>query len=365
MNCNPNASQKSFRHVLSAAIFVVVLGVGVRFALTSFGHNFDFESYTIVATVTAQGGNVYHETDRYNYGPAWFNVLHGLQVLADRTGNPHNFRYFIVGLLTLVDLAIAWLIARRFSLLLGAVFFLNPISMFITGYHNQFDNFALLIGLIGVLWYEKHAAKEHLRAFIIFTCLLGLSLILKHVLLFFPIWIALRERGALRRFLALAVPYGLFLLSFLPYVKGGAAGIQQNVFLYASAANAPLLNAFTFGHRVSNDVGVAIFIVALVGVGVLARRLPLPYAFALYGAALVAFSSSIVIQYFAIPMLFLILFPSIWSVSAITIATAVLLTHFDGLYLAGRLHSSNLALVARNGVYAYAVCLALALATAI
>jgi hypothetical protein len=54
---------------------VIVIGLAARFFFTTFGHNYDLDSDTIVAEIVDQGGNVYADTPRYNYAPVWFNVL--------------------------------------------------------------------------------------------------------------------------------------------------------------------------------------------------------------------------------------------------------------------------------------------------
>ena len=61
---------------------VLVAGTIARFWAGTLGHNFDFDSYRVVADLMAQGKNVYASTDRYNYGPVWFTVIHALDVLA-------------------------------------------------------------------------------------------------------------------------------------------------------------------------------------------------------------------------------------------------------------------------------------------
>ena len=52
-------------------LVVVVLGVALRLWMATLGHNWDLASYQTVAQIVDAGGNVYAETERYNYGPLW------------------------------------------------------------------------------------------------------------------------------------------------------------------------------------------------------------------------------------------------------------------------------------------------------
>ncbi len=53
----------------------LALRLGLLFA---FPGNTDSKSYRIVAEIAARGGDIYSETRRYNYSPAWGQVLRGL-----------------------------------------------------------------------------------------------------------------------------------------------------------------------------------------------------------------------------------------------------------------------------------------------
>ncbi len=56
-------------------VFIIVIGTLIRLAIAQRGYNFDIASYRIVADIMANDGNVYLETQRYNYGPIWFYIL--------------------------------------------------------------------------------------------------------------------------------------------------------------------------------------------------------------------------------------------------------------------------------------------------
>jgi len=62
----PTILRKQIPRVLF--ITAVAIGIGLRIWVSTFGYNFDFESYAVVASIIDSGGNVYAETHRYNYG---------------------------------------------------------------------------------------------------------------------------------------------------------------------------------------------------------------------------------------------------------------------------------------------------------
>ena len=94
---------------------LLALGVAARLIAASAGHNYDMESFFIVAKIVEHGGNVYASTSRYNYGPIWSTLLHGLDLAARVLPFDwqHVLRYGIAGVLTLVDVAICLLLRRR------------------------------------------------------------------------------------------------------------------------------------------------------------------------------------------------------------------------------------------------------------
>ena len=128
---------------------VVIAGIALRLLVATCGHNYDMDSSRIAADIVDRGGNVYAGTERYNYGPIWFHILHALNLLAGH--NETAFRYLVTGFLSLVDVGIFSILWRKFGKLAASLFFLNPVSVIITGYDCQFDNCAILLGLLAAL----------------------------------------------------------------------------------------------------------------------------------------------------------------------------------------------------------------------
>lgn len=127
---------------------VLVAGLAARLLVATCGHDYDMDSWQIVAGIADRGDNVYASTDRYNFAPGWFHILHGLNLLAGH--NPVVFRYVVAGFLGLADAGIFFFLWRRSGRLAACWFLLNPISIIITGYQCNFDNVAILLGLVAV-----------------------------------------------------------------------------------------------------------------------------------------------------------------------------------------------------------------------
>lgn len=136
------------------------------------------------------------------------------------------------------------LYCKQILLCQSGCFFLNPVSIIITGYHNQFDTIAVLFALLSILYINEEESFSKKDIFAILF--LSLSLMTKHILFLLPVFILLTNNIPLKKRIVYAiVPPVVFLLSFAPFtIQNNAAlqGIINNVFLYRSFNNAPLLD---------------------------------------------------------------------------------------------------------------------------
>jgi hypothetical protein len=306
---------------------VIIIGLAARLFLMTLGHTYDLDSYTIVAEIIGRGGNVYADTARYNYAPLWFNILHGLSQLAGHDQN--TFHYLVTGFLSLVDLGIFYFLWRTLGKLAACLFFLNPISIIITGFHCQFDNLAVLLGLWGAGLMGNDFDQPVNRRKLAGLLVLGLSLIAKHLLFAFPFWLAIKQKGLWQKCIIIVVPMACFLLSFVPYWHEGKQGIIHNVFLYRSSSTeffykymVPavfqffcssqtiwylMLGLFAFIYRKKNAVESLLF----------------------YTAVLVAASPATANQYLAIPVSFVSTYVNLFTVLYTVFGTWHLTTYFD------------------------------------
>jgi len=319
---------------MSVFVAAVALGIALRFWVSSFGHNYDLESYAIVASIVEDGGNVYAETSRYNYGPVWFNVIGGVARVARSTDDPiGSLELLLTSLLTLVDLGLCLLLRRRGGDGVALLFFLNPVSIIISGYHRQFGNLALLLGLAAADLFDRSTGDRLDSRAWLGMLLLGISLATKHVLFAFSFWLALKQRRPFDRFVVFVVPVLVFITSFVPYWGGGGRGILDNVFLYSSFGNAPFWNALMpplVAVAIPPTVGM---LLALTIAGFAFRRAPAFESALLYTAVLLIFSPSVANQYLALVMPYAAWFFNPFSLIFTAGATTLLAASPDGLGL--------------------------------
>lgn len=279
-------------------VLLIFIGIILRFLVASWGHTYDMNSYEIVGRIVIDGGNVYAQTTRYNYGPFWFMVLGALYKIAQWFPQPlFFFRYSVVTLLICFDVAIFYFLKRRISQKAGLLYFFNPLSILVTGYYSQFDAIAVYFGLLAVDRYGSEGPITSKRKFGSLV-LLGVSLIWKHVLFAFPLWIAVRQRRFSDKVITIAVPTGIFFLSFLPFVQNGLSGILNNVFFYLSFNNAPLWHVLMPDRLKLVINPYVFFFVPLILGAFIFRKKNLLDALLYYGIILVLFSLAISEQYF-------------------------------------------------------------------
>jgi hypothetical protein len=305
---------------LGIALFALlaVSSTIAKLLLSGLGHNFDLESWALFSELIRDGKNVYAETYRNPYGPIWAYICAGAGYAQSRFFDSETlvgFHRLLAFFLSLVDVAIAGLLARRYSLGVGALFLLNPVSLLITGFHTQFENLAILLALAACLSLEGKEAPG-LARYGLAMSLLGVSLVVKHILIFLPLWFLFRP-GASRRERALSLlPFAVFGASFLPFVRDerGLEGVIEHVLMYDSFH----LDGF-FPHLVGAFVPLRtielafawvpvfsgfklVWFAVMMWTGFAVRRRSHPEQLMVYLVAVVAFSSAIADQYLTIPM---------------------------------------------------------------
>lgn len=324
------------RLAVAWVVAAAVLGIAARLLAATQGHNYDIESYWIVAGIVDEGGNVYAETHRYNYGPAWFFVLGAIKELAELFPDPFvAFRYLVPTLLSAVDLWIVFMLARRFGRLTATLFLLNPVVILITGYHSQFDNLAVGVGLAAMLLLERADRSDGGRMergwWTAGVVVLGLSLVVKHLLVVLPVWLAMRQRSLKRSAVMLVLPPAILVGSFLPFVAEGGSGIVANVIEYRSAENAPF-HGWLLPRLLQRHVSeVMLFGGVLLLLGLAWRRRPPVEQLLLYTVAVVLLSPGLYNQYLAIPAAAMAAFMNVGYLAYIAASTAYLVADGSNL----------------------------------
>jgi hypothetical protein len=312
---------------------VLIAGLAARLLVATCGHNYDMDSWQLVAGIADRGENVYAATDRYNFAPGWLHILHGLNLLSGH--NPVIFRYVVAGFLSLADAGIFFFLWRRSGKLAAGWFLLNPIAIIISGYQCNFDNVAIGLGLLaaGLMGDDFERPLDRRRYMGLFV--LGLSLVVKHVFFAFPFWLAVKQKGMRQKLVVILVPLGLFALSFVPYWHTGSQGIIQNVFLYRSFTNEffyrmflPQFVQFMFG-------SLAVWFFLLVLFAFICRKKSTVEFLLFYTAVLVAASPANINEYLSIPGAFVATHLNPFTVLYTVVGTLHLLVDPNGFHWTG------------------------------
>jgi hypothetical protein len=233
-------------------LLLILFSIFIRFYISLLGFNFDYGSWKIVGDIVASGKNVYEVTERYSYGPFWAIILGIFRYFSLFFFNDWLvFRFLIILFLSFADLLIGYFLWKNSSFLAFIWFLTNPISIYTTGFHNQFDNLAIALGLIGLLLIEKN--RQKIKGYL----LLGLSIATKHIFLFFPLWLLIKARNKKERLLSF-IPWLVFIVSFFPFLTSKKAffGILDNVFL----AKRDLLYSFLPNNFLITPIVILIFL---------------------------------------------------------------------------------------------------------
>ncbi len=224
------------KHDIIIGIVAIIIGIYLRFFVKNIFYNYDYISYKIVGNIMIHGGNLYKETTRYNYSPLWAYILGIFMYISELLRNINIFRDLICLTLSLADIGLSYIIYIKKNIYYAIFFLLNPISIVITGGHNQFDNIAILIALISGFIYESSKNPVHKHRKIISYIMLGISLSIKHIFFIFPVWIFFMEKTLKEKIEGLFIPYIIFLLSFSQYIffYHDLKYIKANVFEYRS-----------------------------------------------------------------------------------------------------------------------------------
>jgi hypothetical protein len=317
--------------------------LALKLVLATRGHNFDLDSYGIVASLVLHGKSVYANTVRYNYGPLWAFILAGLKQISTflPAMRGETFHVTVAAFLGVTDVAMAAALSTKYRYGAGIFLLCCPASIFLTGYHSQFENFTLLAGLAS--WLLIHNGSASTRRLVLAAGLQGISLVIKHVLFLFPLWIFFWTKlGSWRKRAAyVLISYGIFGLSFLPWMfdPPSRAGIIRNVFLYRSEFTysiSQLLASISFlallTKAESAILTLAWIVVVMVAGTIVARRKV--DLFVMYLLAMFTFSPALRDQYLAIALLAGAILYTSWPCWALTAAaTLALLSSPDDIFL--------------------------------
>jgi len=281
----------------------VTLGVGARLWAQSLPGNWDFGQWINVSTAALSGQDPY-ATYGYNYPPPWLLTLTAFQSM---TSTNESFRLLIALLLIAADIGIVLILMARGYLLAGCLFILSPITIAISGQHQQIEGIAVVLALGAVLLFTRTSGSTISRADWWGVLLLGLSLSFKPVFLLLPLWLALRPGPWKVRVFRLIVPGLVFLMvlasSFIAYP---ASTVLSKVLGHGGANNSPFINDFVPQQLapwvLDNQGGKIAFVLILIAAGWFFRLLPAFELALVYSITALVFSWAVANQYLATPM---------------------------------------------------------------
>ncbi len=282
----------------------------MRIFLAMLGHNYDLESFEIVADLVLKGENIYSGTERYNYGPIWAYILGFLKFLSSIGGYSQKaFHVYITITLFVAELILYLGLLKAYkNNLFVFILLYNPVSLVLIGHHSQFD-----IIPICITFYAAQAIKK--QNFNTAIILLGLSYCVKHIMVFYPLFLIFDKKISLnRRMQIILIPGFIFAISFIPFIEA-LDSIKKNVLSYQFNFNQTLLKhlldivvptfvlktilyipiKFLHGYKL---IWISIF--PILGYFTAKKEIENPYF--IYLITIVASSLAISEQYFLIPL---------------------------------------------------------------
>jgi hypothetical protein len=323
---------------------IALLVFALKISISTLGYNNDMEIWKHVSKAMYEGflkGRViYTYTQFYNHGPIRSYALYFLAAILNKLSLPDMFSFHmaIVFFLAISDTLIALLLWKLFGKVPAIIFLLNPVSFLITGYHSQVGTIPIMLGLLS--WFILLKAKKmwdihnpkYKKLLLISALILGLSLGIKHILFFFPIYIFFMHRRYKIFRLSDIVVYigivyfiffGLFGIEILRDSYHPMATTYRNIKmfvfdyrsggLYGTSGFSQLIKLFIPAYYIEKYFSWVpffssysfFFVSFLISYGILAinKVKDLKLIFPLYLLAMFCFSPSLANQYLVVPLI--------------------------------------------------------------
>ena len=332
-------SEVQIRLLISGLLF---LGFMLRIALVFSSTNFDFESYKITSALVLDGIPPW-QSQRYNYGITWSLILSCLHLLSFESD--FIFRLLIIVFLSFADLSISLTLKNWFGTKTALVFFLNPVSILITGHYNQFDNLAIAVGMLALVSLIRFQENSNVKYLFFAIALFSLSLTIKHNLVLFLLWFMFANFSNRIKLSLITVPCSLFLLHFVPFMLislKDRESISSAVFKYWSSNNAPFWKFWFWDKGFAESLGdhtawhhgrlwMILMLLSVTTVGYFSRREPIKKQFAIFTISLIIFASAITSQFLAIAAVGAAVFINLGFSLYLFIASLYLMAELAGL----------------------------------
>ena len=295
---------------LNTFLIFSFIGIILRVWISQFGSNFDFTAWQNNLDIFKEGKSIWHE-GLYAYGSPWIYTLYILDSISIPFLESNSFiqnipgtfyRFKIVIFLSMIDVSIFYLLYKNYSLKIGLLYLINPISIILTGHHNAFNNYAILFGFLAILNYGDLNSREISCKKIFSIFLFGLSISIKHILIFFPIWWAFKEKKFINKFLIISISYITFIVLFFPFYEDFQK-IIYNILYLGRHETGPFWKMFLpdilSGYL--NFFTLASLLLIFLGFFLVNKKLK--DSFYLYLIATTAFAPQMYTQYLIIPLI--------------------------------------------------------------
>ncbi len=295
---------------LNTFLIFSFIGIILRVWISQFGSNFDFTAWQNNLDIFKEGKSIWHE-GLYAYGSPWIYTLYILDSISIPFLESNSFiqnipgtfyRFKIVIFLSIIDVSIFYLLYKNYSLKIGLLYLINPISIILTGHHNAFNNYAILFGFLAILNYGDLNSREISCKKIFSIFLFGLSISIKHILIFFPIWWAFKEKKFINKFLIISISYITFIVLFFPFYEDFQK-IIYNILYLGRHETGPFWKMFLpdilSGYL--NFFTLASLLLIFLGFFLVNKKLK--DSFYLYLIATTAFAPQMYTQYLIIPLI--------------------------------------------------------------
>lgn len=301
-----------------AAVGVVVaLGVGLRLYVSTLGWTQDL-NYAQKTVELYRVGN----WEAITSGPWVTTGPVPMLCLLLISSLPISIGWGIVLWGTCVDLAIAGMLWGRLDGRVAAIFFLNPISIVVTGYQRVGAEMQLMLGLAAILLYERDRLWSAVLVF-------PLSLLCKPTLFLLPLWLMLRSGCPWRTRVMWAIPWILWAVGLWLYAPALFAGLRD----YHSTNNAPFWLSFDVGHMTKWVGFRELMVVAVCAAGLWYRRERPLELFAVYTICVVIYAAALANHYLTIPLAGLAMAWNRWALAYVVLGGVFELSSPQGLHL--------------------------------
>lgn len=334
-----------FLHYPSLPV-IIFLGLSLRlFLASSNSFNFDMHIFFMDAQFfSEEKWNIYYYNWNYVYSPAIF-FINGVLGVIQQMLNFLPYSFFQRAYICFIDSLTLLLLIKiskkeKISPTRTAVFFfLNPVTIMLSGYHGQFDNNAIFFLLLAVWinFYTNNRFSNYKKAAAWFFLTIGF--IIKHII---PFQVFLVEASMFKKnkvikggvlFLLTVIA---FLATFIPFYNNNESKfvIKEYVLGYQGQATISgitgmirffCVNCEIFDMRLYTLYKYLFMAGGMLFSIFLLRRKNLLHSLLLSFLFFLTFSSALSAQYLVLPIAVAALFPSRWFLAYTTLVTIFLL----------------------------------------